>query len=87
MKKILTGFCFTDIHNQQSMLDYPVTLRKSLIQAKKLAMEEFGLADAAIVDDHSGFSADQFPEESALQRELTQQHGKRQQDQNGNKPC
>lgn len=49
MEKILTAFCFTDIHNQQSMLDYPTTLRKSLIQAKELAMQEFGLADLAIV--------------------------------------
>lgn len=49
MEKILTGFCFTDIHNQQSMLDYPTTLRKSLIQAKELAIEEFGLADIAII--------------------------------------
>ena len=49
MKKILTCFCYTDIHNQQSMLDYPTTLRKSVIQAKNLAIKEFGLADVAIV--------------------------------------
>lgn len=49
MKKRLTGFCFTDIHIQQSMLDYPTTVRKSLIQAKELAMEEFGLSDIALV--------------------------------------
>ena len=49
MEKILTGFCFTDIHNQQSMLDYPTTLRRSLIQAKELAMSEFGTADIALV--------------------------------------
>lgn len=49
MKKRLTAFCFTDIHNQQSMLDYPTTLRTSLVQAKELAMEEFGLADIALV--------------------------------------
>ena len=49
MEKILTGFCFTDIHNQQSMLDYPTTVRKSLVQAKNFAMEEFGLADIAII--------------------------------------
>jgi len=49
MKKILTGFCFTDIHNQQSMLDYPTTIRKSLIQANEIAKEEFGPADIAIV--------------------------------------
>lgn len=49
MEKILTGFCFTDIHNQQSMLDYPTTIRKSLVQAKELAMKEFGRADIALV--------------------------------------
>lgn len=49
MEKILTAFCFTDIHNQQSMLDYPTTVRRSLIQANEMAAEEFGLADVAIV--------------------------------------
>ncbi len=49
MKKLLTAFCFTDIHNQQAMLDYPTTIRKSLIQANELAREEFGTADLAIV--------------------------------------
>ena len=49
MKKILTAFCFTDIHNQQSMLDYPTTLRKSLVAAKELAVDEFGLADVALI--------------------------------------
>ncbi|MBQ7321407.1 MAG: hypothetical protein IJW99_04870 [Clostridia bacterium] len=49
MEKILTAFCFTDIHNQQSMLDYPTTVRRSLIQAKELAMAEFGVADIALV--------------------------------------
>lgn len=49
MDKILTAFCFTDMHNQQSMLDYPTTLRKSLIQAKELAKEEFGLADLVLI--------------------------------------
>ena len=49
MKKLLTVFCFTDIHNQQSMLDYPTTLRKSLVKAATYATEEFGLADLAIV--------------------------------------
>ena len=49
MKKILTAFCFTDIHTQQAMLDYPTTVRNSLVQAKDLAMEEFGLSDIAIV--------------------------------------
>jgi len=49
MKKILTAFCFTDIHNQQAMLDYPTTVRKSLMQANALAAEEFGPADVALV--------------------------------------
>ena len=49
MSKILTAFCFTDIHNQQSMLDYPTTLRKSLLQANELAISEFGKADIALV--------------------------------------
>lgn len=49
MRKILTAFCFTDMHNQQSMLDYPTTLRKSVVQAKELAIKEFGLADIALV--------------------------------------
>ncbi len=48
-EKILTAFCFTDIHNQQAMLDYPTTVRRSLIQAAELATEEFGLSDVAIV--------------------------------------
>lgn len=49
MKKRLTCFGFTDIHNQQSMLDYPTTLRRSLVQAKDLAVKEFGRADLALV--------------------------------------
>ena len=49
MEKILTGFGFTDVHNQQSMLDYPTTLRASLTQAVALATEEFGLADIALM--------------------------------------
>ena len=49
MKKILTAFCFTDIHNQQAMLDYPTTVRSSLVDATYLAKEEFGTADIAIV--------------------------------------
>ena len=49
MKKILTGFCFTDIHNQQGMLDYPTKIRTSLVQAKELAMKEFGKADIALI--------------------------------------
>ena len=49
MKKILTGFGFTDIHNQQAMLDYPTTVRSSLIKAKEIAVAEFGKADIALI--------------------------------------
>ena len=49
MKKLLTAFCFTDIHNQQAMLDYPTTVRSSLVQAAELSVEEFGRADRAIM--------------------------------------
>lgn len=49
MEKILTCFCFTDIHHQQAMLDYPTTVRKSLVQANELAVQEFGLADLVIM--------------------------------------
>ena len=49
MKKILTAFCFTDIHNQQSMLDLPTTVRGSLVKATELATKEFGLSDVAVV--------------------------------------
>ncbi len=49
MKKMLTAFCFTDIHNQQAMLDYPTTLRRSLILAKELAVSEFGSSDIALI--------------------------------------
>ena len=49
MEKRLTVFCFTDIHNQQSMLDYPTTLRASLPIATSLAVSEFGRADLALV--------------------------------------
>ena len=47
--KILTVFCFTDVHVQQSMLEFPTTLRSTLITAKELAVKEFGLADMAIM--------------------------------------
>ncbi len=49
MEKILTGFCFTDIHNQQAMLDYPTKIRTSLVQANELAVKEFGKADIALI--------------------------------------
>ena len=49
MEKILTAFCYTDVHNMQAMLDYPTTVRSSLVQAADLATAEFGLADLAIM--------------------------------------
>ena len=49
MEKILTAFCYTDVHNMQAMLDYPTTVRSSLVQAAELSVEEFGLADLAIM--------------------------------------
>lgn len=49
MEKILTAFCYTDVHNQQAMLDYPTTLRGSLVTATELATAEFGKADLAII--------------------------------------
>ena len=49
MEPILTGFGFTDIHNQQSMLDYPTTLRRSLVRACDLAVGEFGPAALSLV--------------------------------------
>lgn len=47
--KLLTAFCFTDVHCQQSMLDYPAVVRKSLITACENAVKEFGVADVAIM--------------------------------------
>ena len=48
-KPVLTAFCFTDIHNQQAMLDYPTVLRKSYLTAAENAVKEFGKADLAII--------------------------------------
>lgn len=48
-KKLLTAFCFTDVHCQQAMLDYPTTVRRTLITACENAVSEFGLADVAIM--------------------------------------
>ena len=58
-KPILTAFCFTDIHNQQSMLDYPTTLRKSYLIAAENAVKEFGKADLAII---GGDNVSDYPE-------------------------
>ena len=48
-KKLLTVFCFTDIHNQQSMLDYPTVLRSSAVTAAEDALAEFGMADLSLI--------------------------------------
>ena len=48
MEKSFKIFCYTDIHNQQAMLDYPATVRKSAYQAAELAVKEFGKADLGI---------------------------------------
>ncbi len=58
-KKSLTAFCFTDIHNQQAMLDYPTTLRASFVAACRLAPEEFGKADLAI---NGGDNVSDYPD-------------------------
>ena len=58
-KPILTAFCFTDIHNQQAMLDYPTTLRKSYLTAAENAVKEFGKADLAII---GGDNVSDYPE-------------------------
>ncbi len=48
MEKSFKIFCYTDIHCQQAMLDYPTTVRKSAYIATKKAVKEFGKADIAI---------------------------------------
>ena len=37
--------CYTDIHNQQVMLNYPTTLRNSAVIAAEKTLEEFAKAD------------------------------------------
>lgn len=37
--------CYTDIHNQQVMLNYPTVLRKSAIIAAENTLKEFGKAE------------------------------------------
>lgn len=49
MKEKVTVFCYTDVHNQQALLDYPAKVRKSLYLACELAEKEFGKADLAIM--------------------------------------
>ena len=58
-KPVLTVFCFTDIHNQQAMLDYTATLRKSYLIAAENAVKEFGKADLAII---GGDNVSDYPE-------------------------
>ena len=41
--------CFTDIHNQQSMLNVPTTLRGSAVKAVELTKKEWGQADLSII--------------------------------------
>ena len=47
--KKMTVFGFTDIHNQQAMLDFPTTLRKSARIAAADAEAEFGKADLTLI--------------------------------------
>ena len=49
MKSKFKCICLTDVHNQQSMLDYPTTLRESMIKAVEYGVEEFGKFNLAIV--------------------------------------
>ncbi len=58
-KLILKTFCFTDMHNQQAMLDYPTTLRKSYLIAAENSVKEFGKADLAII---GGDNVSDYPE-------------------------
>lgn len=41
--------CFTDIHNQQTMLNLPTTLRGSAVKAAKMTADEWGKADVVLV--------------------------------------
>lgn len=41
--------CYTDIHNQQVMLNYPTVLRKSAILAAENTVKEFGKTDLSII--------------------------------------
>lgn len=59
MEKSFKVFCYTDIHNQQAMLDYPTTLRTSAVIAAKKAVEEFGKADLGIC---GGDNLSDYPE-------------------------
>ena len=41
--------CYTDIHNQQIMLNYPAVLRRSAIIAAENTLKEFGKTDLSII--------------------------------------
>ena len=41
--------CYTDIHNQQIMLNYPTVLRKSAVIAAENTLKEFGKTDLSII--------------------------------------
>ena len=41
--------CYTDIHNQQVMLNYPTILRKSAVIAAENTVKEFGKMDLSII--------------------------------------
>ncbi len=40
--------CYTDIHNQQVMLNHPTVLRKSAIIAADNTLKEFGKTELSI---------------------------------------
>lgn len=41
--------CYTDIHNQQTMLNYPTVLRKSAVIAAENTVAEFGKTDLYVI--------------------------------------
>ena len=41
--------CYTDIHNQQAMLNYPTVLRKSAVIAAENTVAEFGKTDLYVI--------------------------------------
>jgi len=41
--------CYTDIHNQQTMLNIPTTLRGSAVKAVELTKQEWGKADLSVI--------------------------------------
>lgn len=51
--------CFTDMHNMQTMLNLPTTLRQSAVRATKLVREEWGKADLLVI---GGDNVSDYPE-------------------------